>query len=86
MMAGQSLNFDTITVRYAGGESAALTATLTDALGTPASNANDAGTWQTQWTNVAISVNPATRALGTLVDGVLGQLPAGVTCTLVYAV
>ena len=85
-MAGQSLNFDTITIEYAGGESAALTATLTDALGTPASNADVAGTWTTVWNNVATSVNPATAALSTLVDGVLGQLPAGVTATLVYAV
>ena len=85
-MAGQSLSFDTITIEYAGGEDAALTATLTDALGTADSNADVAGTWTTQWLNVAISVNPATLALATLVDGVLGQLPAGVTATLVYIV
>lgn len=72
----------TVVVTYAGAENAALTAALTLALGTPASNADVGGTWTTAWASINFSIADRGEQSLRELARVIGVKPAGVTFTI----
>ena len=78
LSAGSSLAVDlTVTLTYVGAEDTALTATMTAALGTPDSNADDMGVWTTSWQVKLFSLGKG-RGIANLFERVIGSLDAAV--------